>query len=131
MKNKKIESSKPIIALYDANEKKLIGIFSTSTLAAKYIFKDQSTSRHTSRIIGAWCQKHKMYHDDMAYALRTANEEQKQLLGTNEFIVINGYKQPSIHNMRSYDNNRINLNIVGKEKTQKYWNEQKRKKSLN
>jgi hypothetical protein len=130
MKSNKIESNKPIIALYDSNEKKLIGIFSTSTLAAKYIFKDEHTTRQTSRTITAWCQKNKIHHNDMSYAVRTANEEQKQLLGTNEFIVINGYKQPSNHNMRSYNNNRVNLNIVGKEKTQKYWNEQKNKKVI-
>jgi hypothetical protein len=128
MKPKKIEAAKPIIALYDAIAKKLIGIFTTSTLAAKYIFKDQHNNRKTSRISTSWCQKNKIYYNEMAYALRTANEEQKLLLGTNEFIIVNGYEEPTMSNMRSFDTNRVYLNNVGKEKAQKYINEQKNKK---
>jgi len=125
MKNKKIEGTKPIIALYDANAKKLIGVFSTSTLVAKYIFKEEHDNRKTSRTSTAWCQKNKIYHNNMAYAIRTANEEQKQLLSTNEFIILNGYEEPTNSNMRSFDTNRIYLNIIGKEKVQKYANEKK------
>jgi hypothetical protein len=125
MKPKKIEGTNPIIALYDANAKKLIGVFSTTTLVAKYIFEGAHTNRQTSRTSTAWCAKSKINYNGMSYALRTANDEQKKILGTNEFIILNGYKEPTMSNMRSFDTNRVYMNSVGKEKIQKYANEQK------
>jgi hypothetical protein len=120
MKNKKVEGTKPIVALYDAKAKKLIGVFSTSTMVAKYIFKEEHDMNKTSRTITSWAQKSKLNHNGMSYAIRTANEEQKLILGTNEYIILNGYKEPTIANMMSFEANRVYLNSVGKEKMQKY-----------
>lgn len=130
MKPKKLEGEKPIVSLYDANAKKLIGVFSTTTLVAKYIFQEAHTNRQTSRTSTAWCAKTKINYNGMAYAVRTANEEQKLILGTNEYIILNGYKEPTIANMMSFEANRVYLNSVGKEKMQKYWNENKNKKVI-
>lgn len=127
MKNKKLEGAKPIIALYDANAKKLIGVFSTSTLVAKYIFKEEHDMNKTSRTSTSWAQKNKLNHNGMTYAIRTANEEQKLILGTNEYIILNGYKEPTIANMMSFETNRVNMNSVSKEKMEKYNNEKKKK----
>jgi hypothetical protein len=127
MKNKKLEGAKPIIALYDANAKKLIGVFSTSTLVAKYIFEDEHDMNKTSRTCSSWAQKNKINHNGMSYAIRTANEEQKLILGTNEYIILNGYKEPTIPNMSSFGANRVYLNSVSKEKIQKYWDENRKK----
>jgi len=125
MKNKKVEGTKPIVALYDAKAKKVIGVFSTSTMVAKYIFKEEHDMNKTSRTSTAWAQKNKLNHNGMSYAIRTANEEQKLILGTNDYIILNGYKEPTIANMSSFEANRVYLNSVGKEKMQKYWNEKK------
>lgn len=127
MRNKKVEGTKPIIALYDAKAKKLIGVFSSSTLVAKYIFKEEHDTNKTSRTSTAWAQKNKINHKGMAYAIRTANEEQKLILGTNEYIILNGYKEPTIANMSSFGANKVYLNSVSKEKMQKYWNENRKK----
>jgi DNA-binding transcriptional ArsR family regulator len=127
MKNKKLEGTKPIVALYDANAKKLIGVFSTSTLVAKYIFKDEHDMNKTSRTSTAWAQKNKVNHHGMSYAIRTANEEQKLILGTNEYIILNGYKEPTIANMSSFDANRVYLNSVSNEKLKIYRQELKKK----
>jgi hypothetical protein len=120
MRNKKVEGSKPIIALYDAKAKKLIGVFATSGLVAKYIFKEEHDTNKTSRTSTSWAQKNKLNHNGMAYAIRTANEEQKQLLGENEYIIVNGYEEPTMSNMRSFDTNRVYMNSVGKEKVRIY-----------
>ena len=130
MRNKKVEGSKPIIALYDAKAKKLIGVFATSSLVAKYIFKEEHDMNKTSRTSTSWSQKNKLNHNGMAYAIRTANEEQKQLLGEDEYIIVNGYEEPTIANMSSFDANRVYLTSVSKEKMQKYWNENKNKKVI-
>lgn len=107
-----IENIVPI-SLYDANKQKLVGVFETLALCARYIFGDTHNSKVATRVHAARSRKCRLNHNGMAYAIRIANEDQKALLGELEYVITNGYPLPTANNMASFHTSRICMAIDG------------------
>ena len=101
------------ISLYDAKCQKLIGVFRSKTMCAKYIFGDLHNGRKDAKVNAAWQTKYKMYHNGNIYAIRTANEEQCDAIAELDYVIFNGYEEPSFSNMSSFHSNRVKMAMDG------------------
>jgi hypothetical protein len=115
------------IALYDCNQKQLVGIFKSVTLCAKYIYGDIQNARHHTRIVSSRKTKGRINHNGMAYTVRTANEQQQALIGSEQYVMANNYPEPTAHNMKSFDSTRISLADESMHRLDIYTNERNRK----
>jgi hypothetical protein len=102
MKNNGNKISNPVLpaTLYDVNTKKVVGIFKTKTLVAKYIFAEAHNCQSITRITASISKKVRIKSDGLLLTVRTANPEQVLILGDRDFIILNGYKEPRNTDMK-------------------------------
>jgi hypothetical protein len=88
------------ITLYDALLQKVVGVFKTKNICGKYIYGDLHNCNLSKNISTYIKRKTRFKIGDLKYAVRTANEEQKAILGDLDFVILNGYNQPKKNTMR-------------------------------
>lgn len=84
------------ICVYNAEQQKLVAIFSTATLASKYIYGKNCSYDAQTRIYNYMRNKTRMVKNDLGFvvALRYANSSQVEQLGANPFIVLDKEAKP-------------------------------------
>ena len=84
-------------AVYNADKKELIGLFNSRTLASKYIFGDRTKSgKITDAIRRTGAMKASSNPMNIRIACRNLTPKQKELLGTEPFLIFGDYKKPDI-----------------------------------
>jgi hypothetical protein len=102
MKDNGNHISNPVlpITLYDVNTKKVVGIFKTKTLCSNYIFAETHNCNHITRITASISKKVRIKSNGLLLTVRTANPEQVLILGDFNYIIMNGYKEPRVSDMK-------------------------------
>lgn len=98
------------IAVYNCEKKEVIGLFDNSVLAARYLYNDTYRS---IRIRTALLYKSRTKTKYGRIAVRACNEEQRKVLGSSGFIILNGYPDPISGQMKGFDN--LNESPVNKD----------------
>ena len=95
------------VALYNANKKELIGLFSLKCLAEKYLYMERAFKvKNGNRITKAIMTKGKIMNSrfDFPVAVRYTNEKQDEMLGSEDYLIVNGYPEPLKVQMNYYKN---------------------------
>jgi hypothetical protein len=88
------DNSRPV-ALYDTEQKKLIGVFKSIVIASKYLFENFQ-EKHANRVSNALCTKGKIIEGTIfkfPVAVRLANHAQILLLRNNACFINQEYPQ--------------------------------------
>lgn len=93
-----------ILSIYDSTKQTLVGVFNSIPICSRYIFRQEHNISCDKKIRNHWQFKTKLLNNGMSYAIRTATKEQKELLKNKNYIIVNGYEQPSYNDMKSFDN---------------------------
>lgn len=93
-----------IYSIYDCDSKNLIGIFTTATSAAKYVFNGMDSGKACARFIHYFRSKNQIKDSQICkkIAVRRATETQVQILSGKEYIVMDGYLQPDFRHLRGF-----------------------------
>lgn len=116
------------VALYDAKQKKLIGIFDSLSTCGKYVFGDKHCASMAPRLSYAKNKRQKVYHEGNAYAVRTASVEQIEKLGEYGYLIESWARQPTISQMKGYSSDRKCLLNEWNIRIEAYDKERNRKK---
>ena len=84
-----------IVSLYDTEQKKLIGVFNSIELSAKYLFANYR-EKHVNRVSNALSRKHKIIEEtifEFPVAIRIANPIQVKLIGNDACMINHDYPQ--------------------------------------
>lgn len=102
-----------MITAYNTEEKEVIGIFSTSAMAARYLLKE-ATNHKNCLIYNAAKRKGCLLKTvfNFRVAIRFSNEKQIEMMNGEEYLIINGYPEPHHTKMKGYDSTR---NMLAKE----------------
>jgi hypothetical protein len=92
-----VDNSTPC-AIYNAEEKKLIGLFKSRTLAAKYIGGNVSKGMISSSIANNDGIRASSNPFNVRLAARNINPAQRELLGDKVYLIFNNYPEPSHYN---------------------------------
>ena len=102
-----------IIAAYnaDARENKLIGLFSTATIAGAYFYDCIGKKLSARRIFNAVKYNTRLHEHKYGYgiALRYAKPEYVALLSDNPFLIMEGYEQPPVGFLKGFTNDSKNM----------------------
>jgi len=81
-------------AIYNKEKKELIGLFSTRSLASKYLFVDKDSTKigHIIKRKSVLYARRNLLNIDIV--IRNLNELQKEELGSQKFIIRQGYTNP-------------------------------------
>lgn len=96
------------IALYNAEKKELIGLFSLKCLADKYLYMDRAFKLKSGTRVGkAIMTKGKIFNSRFEFpvAVRYTNEKQDEMLGSEDYLIVNGYPEPLKVQMNYVKNN--------------------------
>ena len=115
-----------IYSLYDVTLKKLIGVFNSASLVAKYVHKDLYNESLVAKVYNSWKNRGRFKFNNMVYTVRTATKEQVEILGEKEYIILNGYRIPNSNSMKSFDTSLEEFNKQKSEKLIRFWEEKKR-----
>lgn len=99
------------VVLYNAEKQEIVGIFKTQGLTARYIFPLIGSTR-TRRICDTLKLKTRICNSDLGFkvALRFAKNEQLEILGDKDYVILNGYKEPNKIFMAGYNDSAMNMN---------------------
>lgn len=103
MRHEKVIDSKPV-AIYNCYNQELIGVFSSGGFASRYLF-EQNKMEGASRIWTSIKTKHKISKGtifDFPVVCRNANNENKDILGNSEYVILNGYQTHSGEKMKGF-----------------------------
>lgn len=115
-----------IYSLYDVTLKKLIGVFNSASLVARYVHKDLYNESQIAKVYSSWKNKGRFKFNNMVYTVRTATKEQIEILGEKEYIILNGYRIPNSNSMKCFDTSLEEFNKQKSEKLIRFWEEKKR-----
>lgn len=115
-----------IYSLYDVTLKKLIGVFNSASLVARYVHKDLYNESLVAKVYNSWKNRGRFKFNNMVYTVRTATKEQVEILGEKEYIILNGYRIPNSNSMKSFDTSLEEFNKQKSEKLIRFWEEKKR-----
>jgi hypothetical protein len=90
-----IDNNQKIVALYDTEQKRLIGVFRSVELASRYLFATY-LEKHAKRVSGALNTKGKISAGtifEFPVAVRMANHSQILLLRNNACFINHDYPQ--------------------------------------
>jgi len=119
-------SQESIYSLYDVTLKKLIGVFDSASLVARYVHKDLYNETLCGKIYQSWKNKGRFKFNNMVYTVRTATKEQIEMLGDKQYIILNGYRIPNAKSMKGFDTLPEEFNKQKSEKLIRYWEERRR-----
>lgn len=112
MSNVRILQGK-IITAYDADarDNKLIGVFSSMAMASRYFYKTMDCSKGQGRVSSALTRNSNLFKHRFAFrvVLRYALPIYVELLGTQDYIIMDGHVLPSSDSMKGFTNNRGNM----------------------
>jgi hypothetical protein len=120
------------ILVYNADEQKLIAIFSTQTLVAKWIFGDEKY-KFRNKIHYAVTKKVKIENSvfNFKIAIRYASQEQTDALGEEDQNIFGDYKPLPWNKIKGFDTSAMTLSALCSEKLTRYALEYKNKKISN
>jgi hypothetical protein len=98
-----IENLSPV-TVYDVKQKKVMAIFKTGALCAKYIYADTGKTSAKTDVYGCLSRKGKTKFRNTKdwVALRYANEAQKELLGGEDYLIMEGYPPAEKNKMKGF-----------------------------
>lgn len=93
-KNTAFVPTERVIALYNADRAELVGLFDGASILSRYIY-GQNTKN--GNIASALRNRHRLRTKALGYsiALRYANENQKKIIGSDKYKILNGYPEPA------------------------------------
>ncbi len=106
-----ITQDKPLV-LYNAEKQEIVGYFSTPSLAGRYIFgNSKQCNRRCQLVYYSANNRGKILKSELPFkcAVRYANKEQAEILGGNDYLIVNGYKKPSDTYMKGFADTRLSL----------------------
>jgi hypothetical protein len=120
------------IALYDSSKKALIGVFSSQTMAAKYLFKTIGNSEGSGKIAYHLHKKSLIVKNDLnlKVAVRIPNKDQMEFLNENIYYISPGYPILNISRLKGWTDTRVTMakyvsekaNIIVRENSRKLLN---------
>ena len=124
-----MEDNRVKVSLYDSENKKLIGVFDSISCCCKYIYSHLACDTLNKKISMARRRKNIIKHNGYSYAIRSANDMQNKMLGDNQYIISEGYREPIESQMIGFNATRHSLNNQAMEKLNSYRNEKSRIKN--
>lgn len=94
-----INNDRPI-ALYNCEKKELIGLFKSQVLVSMYLYKERRHNIYAS-LKNKWKMKNTVF--DFPVAARWCNNQQVNLLGSENYKILNGYYEPHYYQMKQFD----------------------------
>jgi hypothetical protein len=124
-----IRNDTPIVA-YNADKQELIGIFFDGSFVRRYFYQNDPNLKSSKNISSFVMRKGKLKDTlfDFFVALRYANNEQIEMLGDKDYVILNGYPIPSSSTMKCFKDNAESLRKYADYKRSIYQIEKKRKK---
>lgn len=120
-----------IVSIYNADKKEIIGVFSTSMLAIRYLY-DNPTTKDKSNFRSALKRKGRIYGNtlfEFPIAVRYATPQQVDDIGTNSYVILNNYAIPRETKMNGFVSNNETFKNGFLERNERRWTEEKNKKN--
>ena len=99
------------IAAYNADKQELIGIFFNGGYVRRYFYQHNPTLKLTKDIPSFVTRKVKLKDTSFNFfvALRFANKEQIEMLGSKDYVILNGYPIPISSTMKGFEDTAASL----------------------
>jgi hypothetical protein len=124
-----IRNDTPIVA-YNADKQELIGIFFNGSYVRRYFYQNNPNLKASKNISSFVMRKGKLKDTsfDFKVALRYANKEQIEMLGSKDYVIFNDYPILAPSTMKGFEDTAQSLRKYADYKQSIYHAEKKRKK---